>query len=103
MIFVEGWIKLKSADLEKIEPLAKMMMAESAKEDGCLHYSFAKDLADDSIIRVSERWESERHLTDHFATEHMAEFNTVFSDLSAEAMDIRMYAGEQVRIMMQSG
>lgn len=102
MIFVQGWIKVPEQELGDIIPAASEMMAETVKEAGCLHYSFAKDLNDAGIVHICERWENEDHLNAHFQTQHMAEFNSAISTINIEGMDVRMYSGEEIRVLMQS-
>lgn len=102
MIFVQGWIKLSVENLDEIIPAASIMMVETMKEPGCLHYSFSKDIRDAGLVHISERWDSEDNLNAHFQTAHMSTFNSVLSELSIEGMDIRMYSGEEVKVMMQS-
>ncbi len=102
MIFVQGWIRVSKHDLDEIVPAASLMMIETVKEPGCLHYSFAKDVSDSGLVHISERWDSQDSLNAHFQTQHMSHFNAALSGLTIEAMDVRMYSGEEVKIMMQS-
>ena len=103
MIFVQGWIRLASADdAEKILPAAREMAAATHEENGCLAYSFAVDVNDARLIQLNERWENEDALQLHFQTPHMAAFNQAVSGLNIDAMDVRMYAGDEIRVMMQS-
>jgi quinol monooxygenase YgiN len=102
MIFVHGWIKIPEDELEAAIHAASAMVLETVKEPGCLHYSFAKDITKAGLIHISERWDSEESLNAHFETPHMSAFNMTISGLTIEAMDIRLYSGEEVRVMMQS-
>ena len=102
MIFVQGWIKVSDKDLETAVIAASAMVLETKKEQGCLHYSFAKDIDEPSLIHISERWDTEESLNAHFQTPHMSAFNIAISELTIEAMDVRLYSGDEVRVMMQS-
>ncbi|GAB5488578.1 MAG: hypothetical protein Pars2KO_21480 [Parasphingorhabdus sp.] len=102
MIFVQGWIKVSEKDLPTIIPAASTMMIETVKEEGCLHYSFAHDIVETGLVQISERWDTEESLNAHFQTSHMLAFNKAISELSIEAMDIRMYSGDETKVMMQS-
>lgn len=102
MIFVQGWIRVSEQDLDAIIPAASIMMKETVKETGCLHYSFARDINDVGRIHISERWDSEDSLNAHFQTAHMSSFNASISEIAIEAMDVRMYSGNEVKVMMQS-
>ncbi len=103
MIFVQGWIRLaESDDVESILPAARQMAEATLTETGCIAYSFAIDVSDPQLIQLNERWVSEEALQQHFQTPHMAEFNKAVSTLNIKSMDVRMYSGDEVRIMMQS-
>ncbi len=103
MIFVQGWIRLAgSDDVESILPAVHQMAEATLTEPGCIAYSFAIDVSDPQLIQLNERWVSEEALQQHFQTPHMAEFNKAVSSLNIKSMDVRMYSGDEVRIMMQS-
>ena len=102
MLFVQGWILISAADVEKVKIAAVKMMTESQKETGCQDYNFSMDIAETNLFRITERWTSENDLNAHFATSHMAEFNAMISEITIEAMDVRLYSGDEVRILMQS-
>lgn len=102
MIFVQGWIKVSEEELEDALAAASAMVSETIKEQGCRHYSFAMDIDKAGLIHISERWDNEESLNAHFQTPHMSAFNAAISGLTIEAMDVRLYSGEEVRVMMQS-
>ncbi len=102
MIFVHGWIKAAEHDISKIIDAAIEMSEKSNEEDGCLHYCFAQDISEANLFHIIERWKSEGDLNAHFQTPHMAAFNTAVAGVGFETMDVRMYSGDEVRIMMQS-
>ena len=47
------------------------VIAASRAEPGCLTYSYAEDVLEPGLFRVSEAWESREALSAHFATEPM--------------------------------
>ena len=92
MLLIEGWLKLASGEFAKVREQALAMVAATNAEDGCLHYSFAQDLADPDLIRISERWESEEALGAHMASAHMAEFNKAMGTVKIEGADLWLAA-----------
>ena len=50
--------------------MAKVIAASRA-EPGCLAYSYAEDVLEPGLFRVSEAWESREALRAHFAMDHM--------------------------------
>lgn len=102
MIFVQGWIQVAAKDVDTVIPGATAMTGETLKEEGCLHYCFARDIADPTIFHLTERWISEEALGAHFQTPHMTAFNAMTANITIEGMDVRMYDGREVKVMMQS-
>lgn len=102
MIFVQGTIRLGSPDIQAIVSAIKMMTTKSNEEPGCIHYSFAQDISDPQLLHICERWKSEEDLNAHFQTEHMAKFNELVATIEVTRMDVRMYAGDEDKVMMQS-
>lgn len=100
MLLIEGWLKLASGEFEKVRAAAAAMVAATNDEHGCLHYSFAQDISDPDLIRISERWENDAALGAHFTSAHMAEFNKVMAGVTREAADLRLYSAEEVRKLM---
>lgn len=103
MILVEGWVKLVSAtEIERLRAAAiKMVHATKTSETGCLEYAFAIDLAETDVLRIIERWTDEAALAAHFATPHMEEFGQALADANIKGMLVKVYAGEEVRTLME--
>lgn len=102
MIFVQGWVEIAETEFESIKPAVANMMAASSNESGCLHYSFSQDVSNSDLFHIVERWNSEDDLNAHFQTAHMAEFNSALASAKIRKMDVRMYTGEEVRVMIRS-
>ncbi|MFC0590118.1 putative quinol monooxygenase [Novosphingobium aquiterrae] len=97
MLLIEGWIKLATGEFDKVADQARAMVTATNQEAGCLHYSFARDIADPDLIRISERWDSQEALAGHSASAHMAEFNKAMGSVRREGADLWLYSAEQVR------
>ena len=100
MLLIEGWLKLGAGEFAKVSEAAKAMVAATNAEEGCLHYSFAQDIADPDLIRISERWASQEALGAHMASAHMAEFNKAMGSVQREGADLRLYSADEVRKLM---
>ena len=100
MLLIEGWIKLAKGEFDKVRDAGITMVEATNREDGCLHYAFAQDIADPDLIRISERWESQEALAAHGASAHMAAFNKVMGGVQREGADLRLYSAEEVRRLM---
>lgn len=100
MFLIEGWIKLAGGEFDKVVEQAQAMVAATNQEDGCIHYSFARDIANPDLIRISERWASEAAMSAHMASAHMAAFNQSMGSVKLEGADLRLYNAEEVRKLM---
>ncbi|MBN8501399.1 MAG: antibiotic biosynthesis monooxygenase [Sphingomonadales bacterium] len=100
MLLIEGWLKLGAGEFEKVRDQAIAMVKATNAEDGCIHYSFAQDIADPDLIRISERWESEAALGAHMASAHMAQFNKTMGSVIREGADLWLYSADQVKKLM---
>jgi quinol monooxygenase YgiN len=100
MFLIEGWIKLATGEFDKVAEQARAMVTATNQEDGCIHYSFARDIADPDLIRISERWTSEAAMAAHTASTHMAEFNRTMGSVKLEGADLRLYTAEEVKRLM---
>jgi quinol monooxygenase YgiN len=100
MLLIEGWLKLATGEFDKVADQARAMVTATNAEDGCMHYSFSRDIADPDLIRISERWASQEALGAHMASPHMAEFNKAMGSVTREAADLRLYSAEEVRKLM---
>jgi quinol monooxygenase YgiN len=102
MIIVEGWVRAPVEDMEALRPAAReMARATKTSEPGCLEYAFATDLFEPGLLRIIERWTDEAALAAHFATPHMAAFNQALSGAKISGASIKVYAGEEVRTIME--
>ena len=71
MIVVNGSFRLPADRLEQAIPAMKRMIAASLEERGCLAYSYAIDIVDPGLVRVTEAWANGETLSRHFETPHM--------------------------------
>ena len=71
MIVVIGEFRMPVARrTEAIEAMERVITA-TLKERGCIAYSYAEDIRERGLFRVSEQWESREALAAHFAAPHM--------------------------------
>ena len=92
MIVVEGTIRVP--DMEAARPVMAHMIAASRLEPGCIDYSYAVDLLDPTLVRVSERWTDRASLSAHANTSHLAEWRSHWPRLRITERSLRMYEAE---------
>lgn len=100
MIIVMGYAKLAPGEIDRLtEAMARQVSATNA-EDGCDHYSFARDLRDPDTLIISERWRDQAAIDAHFRSPHMAEFNAVLATASVLDLSVKAYENGAVRTLM---
>ena len=71
MIAVLGSFRFPAEALDEARPLMRTVIAATLAEPGCHAYSYAEDVAEPGLFRVTEQWDSREALSAHFATPHM--------------------------------
>ena len=71
MIAVLGSFRFPLQALDEARPLMRAVIAATLAEPGCHAYSYAEDVAEPGLFRVTEQWDSREALSAHFATPHM--------------------------------
>ena len=69
----------------------RAMIEASCAEGGCLAYSYAEDVLDPGLIRVSELWRDGAALEAHFRSAHIAEWRAAWPRLGLGERDLRRY------------
>lgn len=70
---------------------AQDVVRHTREESGCQLYAFARDILQPNVIWVSEQWQSDAALQQHFATEHLRRFMQRVADIGLLEMDVRKY------------
>ena len=74
MIAVLGSFRFPPEAVEQLRPLMRAVIAATLAEPGCHAYSYAEDVADPGLFRVTEMWDSREALSAHFEMPHMREW-----------------------------
>ena len=100
MLLIQGWLKLATGEFDKVAADARTMVAATNAEDGCIHYSFARDLNDPDLIHIAERWRDAEALGAHGKSAHMVTFNQAMGGVTREGADLWLYNAEGVRKLL---
>lgn len=99
MIHVIASITVNPEDVDAFIKIFKANIPQVLKEQGCLGYEPAMDLATDlafqtrepSVVTVVEKWESLGALMDHLAAPHMRDYKektkTMVTDLAVRILE----------------
>lgn len=96
MLIVAGEVVVPAGAVAKVQEALVDMQRATRAEAGCLAYSFAVEIGDETKIHIFERWESMDALQSHFKTPHMAAFGAAIASIQPQSMDLHAYeiAGE---------
>jgi quinol monooxygenase YgiN len=91
LIAILGQFDLHPDDAFSAAELMTAMMNATIREQGCLHYAYARDLATPNRFQLSELWENDQALAEHFKAEHMATYRAGMSKLRVERRTVKRY------------
>jgi quinol monooxygenase YgiN len=74
MIAVLGSFRVPPEAVEQARPLMRTVIEATLAEPGCRAYSYAEDIAEPGLFRVTELWDSRKALSAHFEMPHMREW-----------------------------
>lgn len=96
MIQINGTVRLAETIDDATMAALLTMVEKSRAEDGCLDYTYARDLADPQVMVLYERWRDRAALDAHFASQHMAEFRAALGTSGAMTdRNIRLYETDE--------
>lgn len=93
MIIVSGHFTFTPGHDDAIRAAMIDMMTESAKEDGCHHYRFYRDVETPEVYHVYEEWESDAHLAAHAASAHMQVFRAKLGEIGVAHREVHKREG----------
>jgi quinol monooxygenase YgiN len=79
---------LKEGALEGILPIARKLIAETVKEEGCKRYELVRDISDANHLLILETWESRAHLDAHSQSTHFKTFIPQMDSYLTEPSDV---------------
>lgn len=74
MIVVTGEFRMPVEKRAEAVKAMERVIAATLAEPGCIAYSYAEDIRDAGLFRVSEQWQSREALSAHFAAPHMKQW-----------------------------
>jgi quinol monooxygenase YgiN len=91
VIAVLGTFRFPPQALAQARPLMRAVIAATLAEPGCRVYSYAEDVAEPGLFRVTEQWDSREALAAHFATPHMQAWAEQRAALGFFDRDVTVY------------
>lgn len=96
MIVVSGEIEVAEAGLDRAVAAAREMTAATQQEEGCLFYTFYRDLENPCLFRVFEEWRDDAALKAHFDSAHMGHFRERLAGAKVVRRDVKRYVVSDV-------
>ncbi len=93
MIIIAGTLNIDPAKAAEATAAAADVMAATRSEEGCHAYVIAMDPIEDGVVNIYEKWEDEAALASHFASEHMAAFNSAMGGFGITGLSLKKYEG----------
>ena len=102
MLIVNGTVRFAEGEIDRLREAMARNIAATLAEEGCEHYSYARDISDPNLLHVSERWRDEAAVEAHMASPHMAEFMATLGSARIEAISIKGYEARFVKTLLGS-
>jgi quinol monooxygenase YgiN len=91
MIAVLGSFRFPAEALDQARLLMRAVIEATLAEPGCRAYSYAEDVAEPGLFRVTELWDDREALAAHFQTPHMKAWVEQRAALGFFDRDISLY------------
>jgi quinol monooxygenase YgiN len=95
MIIVTGAVRFGAGELERLRSALIRNVETSRGEDGCEAYSYAVDLVEPNLLRITEMWRDEAAVDAH--TRKLAELMAPLEGANIEAMSVTAYQATYLR------
>jgi quinol monooxygenase YgiN len=102
MIVVMGEVRMGDGEIDRLQADIAAQMAATEAEDGCIQYTFSRDVTDPNRMLVTERWRDAAALEAHMKAPHMATFNAVIGGAKIININIKRYEISGVTQLMGS-
>jgi quinol monooxygenase YgiN len=99
-VIVMGSVRLALGEIERVAESMRLQVEATRAENGCEHYSFARDAIEPDLLHIAESWRDDDALSAHFTTPHMATFNAVLTGAKLLGVSVKAYGAAGVRTLM---
>lgn len=82
--------KVKESKINLFESLAKPLIEETNKEEGCLEYQLYKNNTENNEYLFFEQYKNQEAINRHSSSQHFKSFITGIDGLLSEEIDIKI-------------
>jgi enamine deaminase RidA (YjgF/YER057c/UK114 family)/quinol monooxygenase YgiN len=90
-VVVLAQLEVDAGQVQALVALTRRLVADTLKEDGCLHYAFAVDVTVPTRLQLSERWRDERALRAHLEGSTLRQFRLALRKFQVRTPWVRRY------------
>ncbi|WP_028829275.1 putative quinol monooxygenase [Proteocatella sphenisci] len=80
----------KEDKVKRVLELAKGLVEETLKEDGCINYEMYEDLNNPGILIMVEEWETMEALNNHMSSEHFKNIVPKMNEFMAQKAEVNI-------------
>jgi len=91
-IVVVGQFRLPPENVSLAHAAMERVVVATRSEDGCIAYSYAEDMIEPGLIRITEVWSSRAALAAHFETPHMKKWQQERAEFGLSGREITAYS-----------
>ena len=100
MIIISGALKMAEGDIDRLHAAGLAMIEATHKEEGCIAYTFSRDITDPDTLVIFEIWQDDAALAAHFQTPHMAAFQAAMAGAQRQGGFAKVYSAEFQRNLL---
>lgn len=101
-VIVLGHARMAPGEIERLADAMRTQVEATRTEDGCEHYSFARDGLDPDVLHIAERWRDAGALEAHFRAPHMPAFNAALAAADVRELSVKAYSDGGERVLMEA-
>lgn len=90
MIYINAFFDIKKEEKDNFIQLAKEVVKETRKEDGCVAYDSFENSYEDNHIVFIEIWKDEISIENHKKTKHFQDFVSAIGGLLNKDLEVRV-------------
>lgn len=82
---------VKQGKVEQVLILAKELVQETLKENGCISYEMYQSEGDENVLTMIEQWENKEVLKAHMASEHFKRIVPLMNEFMDKKPEMDIY------------
>lgn len=91
MIVIYGTMSFAAENEAEFLAAVRTLVALTRAEEGCVRYTFAKDLDEPGHLHIFEEWTDEAALKQHMAADHFRAFGRAIRGLGVTGSSVDRY------------